>query len=844
MSPPTLHGWTETPTHKKTRYVQLAGQPSKASCYETQYQNTTKNKFVKRGVVVMNALPRPYAALGKRKQFIIHKNKIPADYRTSALCDAHDPEVWTDYQTVKQAAEKYGSEFDVGFVLTKDDPFFVVDIDKCDNPAGGWSDTANAVMSYFPGALVEVSQSGKGLHIFSTSTNMPDHACKNIPLGLELYDNERYIALGNMETAIGNAGTNGDQYLQSFINTYMAPRTVVTPETWTTEPIATCNPLDDEALITKALGSKSAAGVFGGGATFRDLWECNVEVLSAVYAPDASDKGDFDESSADMALVSHLTFWTGKNCEQIERLMWKSKLVRDKWKKHKNYLRNTIMRAVSLQADSNVYKGNPPKVSLEKAEPVQRESDEPGLLSGFRYLAGPQQIEHFKGCVYVQDIHRVFTPDGSFLKHDQFNATYGGYTFALDDTNRKETKKAWEAFTESQVVEYKIAKTTCFNPQLPTGEFVEVEGKVAVNIYVPTNTPRAAGDPARFLNHLTKVLPDEHDRAILVAYMAACIQHKGIKFQWAPLLQGMEGNGKTLFTRCIAFAIGEKFTHMPPAEQLTEKYNEWLYETIFVGVEDIYVPDHKLNVIEVLKPMITNDRHAIRGMGVAQIMKSICCNFMFNSNHKDAVRKTNRDRRFAIFYTAQQNDGDLERYGMGGNYFPDLYHWLKNEDGYAIVANYLETYQIPGELNPATLCHRAPKTSSTDDAITASLGVAEQIIQEAIDLNELGFRCNLVSTKYARDLLRSNGKILSPQKVADVLINVGYCKHPALSNSQGRLKVNGATVKIYVKKESIESQIENTVQLRELWDRSQLFNFSDEQLTPGVNAVSPLRPAT
>jgi len=789
----------------------------------------------------MLQLPEALAALADYHQFILWTTierdgkliKLPVNYLTAQTTDAHNPEAWTDAQTAIDYARAYGDKYGIGFVFTSNNPFFFIDIDKCSNPAGGWSDTANVVMSYFPGAAVEVSQSGTGLHIFGTYTTMPDHACKNIPLGLEFYTEGRFVALTG-HNVIGNTATNGDQYLQAFINNYMPPRVTVTPETWTTKPVEGCNPLDDEKLIKKALASKSAAGAFGVRATFRDLWERNVEVFSAVYAPDASDTGEFDESTADMALAQHLAFWTGKNCEAIERLMWLSGMVRDKWTSHKNYLKNTIMRAVSLQNDGDTYVGNPPKVSLEKAAPVQRENVEPGLLSGFRYLAGPQQIEHFKGCVYVQDIHKVFTPRGAFLKSDQFNATYGGYVFALDDTNRKETKKAWEAFTESQVVEYKQAETTCFNPRLSPGAFTTYDDKIAVNIYVPSNTPRVAGDPTRFLNHLAKILPDERDQAIILAYMAACIQHKGVKFQWAPLLKGMEGNGKTLFTRCVAFAIGERFTHMPPAEQIAEKYNEWLYGTLFIGVEDIYVPDHKLNVIEVLKPMITNDRHAIRAMGVAQIMRSICCNFMFNSNHKDAVRKTRRDRRFSIFYTAQQNDGDIERDGMDCDYFPDLYEWLKGigkyaslgaGHGYAIVANYLETYQIPDALNPATSCHRAPVTSSTDEVIEASLGGIEQEILESIEQGLPGFAGGWISSTALENLLKDlhANRSMPQNKRKQMLNDMGYYWHPKLNKGRvnNHVAIDSGKPVLYLKKGHIALNLNTCAEISKAYQDAQ-----------------------
>ena len=145
-----------------------------------------------------------------------------------------------------------------------------------------------------------------------------------------------------------------------------------------------------------------------------------------------------------------------------------------------------------------------------------------------------------------------------------------------------------------------------FRPLEKPGALIKEEGRTLINAYVPVDTPRIAGDVTPFLRHLEKLLPVQRDRDILLAYMAACIQHKGVKFQWAPLIQGVEGNGKTLFTRCVGFAIGDRYTHLPPANEIAEKFNEWLFNKIFIGVEDVYVPDHKKEIIEVLKPMITN----------------------------------------------------------------------------------------------------------------------------------------------------------------------------------------------------------------------------------------------
>jgi len=860
----------------------------------------------------MQSLPAALAAFDNYRQFILYKlvpsrktpskmDKLPVDHRTLQVFikDSNwqdDPTAWVDSQTAINLCALCGPEYGVGFFFTANDPFFFVDIDKCRvDENSPWSDTANAVLSYFPGAAVEVSQSGTGIHIFGMG-NSPAHGCKHDALGIEFYTERRFVALTGTDI-IGDAGTVHNEWLPNFVTNYIPPKIAHSPEQWTTGPVPEWNgPEDDDELIHKALNSSSAASTFGTRASFRDLWECNVEVLPDFYPPNETDTGEYDESNADMALIQHLAFYTGKDCERILRIMWQSGLVRDKWTHHKNYLRISITRSVSLQNsvygtqladvdktlvnefDAPALKGSPkqklyaeniraqklidcmgdvdtiekltarrgrvveagfwmdnsnktPEQLIEVITLVENASsplgteDEPEFLTGLQFLHRDQQIEHFAGCVYVQDLHKIFTPDGSFLKSEQFNATYGGYTFAMDDSGKKETRKAWDAFTESQLVRYRKSSTTCFRPDLTPGAFVDIEGKIAVNIYVPVKTKRVHGDVTPFITHLHKILPNESDRAIFLAYMASCIQYKGIKFQWAPVLQGVQGNGKTLFTRCVGFAIGEKYTHKPRAEQITEKYNEFLYKTLFIGVEDIYVPDHKINMIEILKPMITDDRQEIRGMGIAGTMKTVCCNFMFNSNHKDAIRLTRNDRRYAVFYAAQQNYMDLERDGMNGDYFPNLYKWLKNENGYAMVAEYLENYAIPANLNPATDCHRAPTTSSTNDAITASLGGVEQEIIEAIEQGRAGFSGGWISSIAIEHLLHDMGmkRSIPQNKRKSMLNDMGYEWHPALTNGRvnNHIMCDQGKPKLYLKTGHVALNLQTAAEVAKAYETAQ-----------------------
>jgi len=743
------------------------------------------------------------------KQWILWKVvnglKLPYSPFTLRKCNAHDPTQWVDYETAAAFRPNYG----VAFVFTKNDPFFFLDIDKCLLPNSTWSPLANNLMGQLPGAFTELSQSNTGIHIIGKAS-AKDHACKNIAEGIELYTDSRFVALTE-KNVIGDSNTDHTLAINNIIDTHFKSK-VDNGIDWSNEPHPDWNgSTDDRVLISKALKTSSAAGVFGAKASFSDLWAANEDTLATCY-PDPSGERSYDGSSADAALAQHLAFWTGNNHERILELMKQSALVRDKWERE-DYLTRTITRAVNMQT-----------VVYTSGVTERTEGNGTQIISGFQYLGADQQLNHFKGCVYVRDRHKILTTDGDFLKPEQFKVAYGGYTFPLDSDGKKDTRDAWEAFTQSQMVRYPQAAGTIFKPDLKPGEFVKYEGRNLVNSYIPIETPRKAGDAAPFLNHVKKLLPIKRDAEILLSYMAACIQHKGVKFQWAPLIQGVEGNGKTLFTTCVSEAVGRKYTHLPKASDMDNNFNAWIQDKLFIGVEDVYLSSNKNEVIESLKPLITNDYLPLTSKGIDQVTAYVCANFMLNSNHKDAIKKTLNDRRYAVFYTAQQEAEDLKRDGMDGDYFPNLYTWLR-DGGYAIVNDYLSTYKIADELNPAIGCHRSPETSSTQEAITASLGSVEQEVMEAIEEGRLGFSNGWISSM-ALDKLCTDLKVggrLPRNKRRDLLKSLGYDWHPnlPLGRVNNSIALDGGKPRLFIKTGHINNALTKQAEIIDAYVNAQ-----------------------
>lgn len=750
-----------------------------------------------------------FKELKKYNQFILYKlvwtegnpkpEKLPVAPTTLQVCNAHDPGAWVTYDVAESMLNIAPEGYGIAFVFTEQDPFFFLDIDHC-NINGAWSPLANELMAALPGALIEVSVSGNGLHIFGKTAPLK-HKTKNQELGIELYTSKRFVALTNSGT-VGDAGVDCTVSVTQIAEKYFKASTEqIASLGWSDQPVPEWNGYtDDNELLVKALKSGSAASTFGNKARFADLWENNTPVLATTYKS-INPLDPYDRSSADIALAHHLAFWTGKNHARIWDLMWKSKLVRDKWHpdNHRTYLQETINNAVNNQKDVH---------SRKKISSTPDKSPAEAAAGGGQswYVSNADQVAYFKGCTYVNSVHKIFLPNGYMVKPDQFKARYSGKTFVMDDRNERTTRNAWEAFIDNQVNPAPKVDLPCFRPELPSGKIIIEENTSLLNTYTPIITVRKTGPVDPFLTHFRKILVDEDQRAILMAYMAACVQHRGVKFQWCPVLQGAEGNGKSLLSSVVAFAIGYRYTHFPNASDLAQngfKFNAWIYGKLLIIIEEIYT-SNKREITEPLKVMVTNEKIEIQAKGQDQFTGDNRANFLINTNHKDGLMVTIDGRRYCIMYSAQQSKADIVAAGMGGDYFPKLYNWLKKENGFEYVNEYLHTYDIPAELNPAGVCQRAPNTSSLSEAVELSMGAVEAQILEAVDEGRPGFRDPWVSSIGLENLLKEMGadRRIPVNKRRSLMAELGYIRHPHLT--AGRLNKivgpEGGKPRLYIKK--------------------------------------------
>ena len=760
----------------------------------------------------MDILPTAFNSLKNYHQFIVYsiidnsnvagkKIKKPCCYKTGNVWDAHDKNIWTDFDSASAAAKRLGASYGVGFVFTESDPFFLLDIDSCYDPSAGWSDLSKTLLQKLAGAAVEVSASGKGLHVIGSCKPF-EHGCRNDKLGLEFYTSKRFVALTGIH-AVGDVSIDCTEALKEICSTYFqsAPKTSTGQDWWSTEALPEyTGPEDDEELIKMALSSKSNKAKFGHGdsATFEDLWENNEEVLAKFYPADSNSSEPYNRSSVDAALAQHLAFWTGCNAERMLNLMRQSKLARDKWDRE-DYLPRTIRNARGK--NTNIYS----KQHVNKPEAKGQIIG----TSGSGFLTLQEQLEHYQGCVYVCHENMILVPGGYLLDRERFNVMYGGYMFMTDAANAKTTNKAWDAFTMSTGMRFPRVNSCTFRPDMEPGAVFKKDGELVVNTYWPYHCIRQKGDISPFLDHIEKLFPNKRDQDIVINYLAALVQYLGVKFKWCIVLQGTQGNGKTFFSRIIAYVIGDRYTQFPRSDEIASRFNDWADGSLFVSIEDAYYPDSRAEIMETLKPMLDLERQMIEGKGKKKVMRDICCNYIINTNHKDALRKSKDDRRFSIFYTAQQSVEDLARDGMLGDYCPNLYNWAKN-GGYAAIAEFLLTYPIKDEFNPLK-CSRAPITSTTDAAIQHGWGRIEHEIIEAVESERVGFKGGWISSTALDALLKEVGgdKRVGRNKRRELLQSLGYDWHPHLKEGRTPTPMPGENTKprLYIELEHADRSI-------------------------------------
>ena len=279
----------------------------------------------------------------------------------------------------------------------------------------------------------------------------------------------------------------------------------------------------------------------------------------------------------------------------------------------------------------------------------------------------------------------------------------------------------------------------------------------------------------RFMAHLNLMVGVEAERQIILDFMSYVYQNPGKRVQWALLIKGIEGNGKTYFFRVMERLMGRQ-TSVISTTAIESNFTGWAEGSVLACVEEIYIQGlNKYAILNKLKPMITNDQIPVVSKNKNERTVPNFTSYMMFTNHADAIPVGDNDRRYCVISTRQTRKEDLFNELGGGAglkaYFDKLFDDLNTRPD--VFARFFTDYKVSGDFSPTG---RAPETEGLADMKSMHVSEDRDNVESAIEkyAREDVISQDIVDVTYLNRVARMDG-VDMPQtsRLAHILSDMG-----------------------------------------------------------------------
>ena len=241
--------------------------------------------------------------------------------------------------------------------------------------------------------------------------------------------------------------------------------------------------------------------------------------------------------------------------------------------------------------------------------------------------------------------------------------------------------------------------------------------------------------------------------------------------------------------------MGKANVNMIGGEVLVgSQFNGWGEGAAVVAIEEIRVSGHnRYEVMDKLKPMITNDRISIHPKHRDPYTVPNVVNYIMFSNHLDAVPLDEKDRRYFVLITpfvGKSREYISETAGMGPEYFTTLFNSIR--DHHREIRGWLESIDLEGFHAKGN----APFTHAKRRVVEFCRSDDEIAISDVLEDGALGVTSGLFSSSSLGKALEAAGKVAPrTQTMNRILQAMGYTQLPV------RVKWNGDRHRVWVSDE-------------------------------------------
>lgn len=322
----------------------------------------------------------------------------------------------------------------------------------------------------------------------------------------------------------------------------------------------------------------------------------------------------------------------------------------------------------------------------------------------------------------------------------------------LTDMDRREGRSVPERKPSDMamnVFQIKVVDRRAYLPSHSDDDVVSLgDGVTYVNTYSRAGIPEMPGNLddmhranlALIQQHCEWLLPDPRERGLLLSFLRHVVHNKRVR--WSIVLHGEEGAGKTFFFEMMGHVLGKQNVRAVAPKELEKEFNGWAEGVQFICLEEIKMHGHnRYDVMNALKPLITNDYVSVRRMRMDSYTAPNTASYFALTNFADALPVSDRDRRYMMLSAAPTKADILAK---GADYFPALFDAVAKSAG--AVRQWLHELEPHPDFNPDG---RAPVTAWK--ARAAALAESEEVTAIKTVLEGAGDRPGL-----SRRLLLTN----------------------------------------------------------------------------------------
>ncbi len=333
---------------------------------------------------------------------------------------------------------------------------------------------------------------------------------------------------------------------------------------------------------------------------------------------------------------------------------------------------------------------------------------------------------------------------------------------------------------------------------LPTaGTFFEMYGRQWVNTFQPHSAPAIPAElsPEQLQaihlieQHLEEFFENERDRRLFISWIAHNVQYPGRKIRWSPLVVGGEGDGKSLWFSLLGSVLGAVNVKSLSARVLESSFTDWVVGAAVIAIEEVKLHGHnRYDVLNAIKPVITNDEISVHPKGKAPYTAPNTTNYLLFSNHLDAAPVSEGDRRLMVL-SSRISLAQATKMTEDG-YYKRLFGALRDHPG--ALRKWLLELPLDPDFDPDG---RAPMTDAKREAIELSLDDMTRDIRDLIHDQVDGVTPEVVSVTDLTSALQGLGhEKISGRRVAQELERSGF-------RFVDRRRHEGQRLRIYVRRD-------------------------------------------